>query len=362
MRKLNRKIKRFPALALCLTLLLCIAAPATADGSELDDAVRFVTEQKIFEGDDNGNLNLDSGLTRAELAVILTRLEFSQPPGDLSEWEAWGRARFSDPETRYNKFSDVPDWALPYIEYCYQMGYMRGVGGNLFDPQGTVNPKMACTVMLRYCRIAVTDWDYDTSVSKAQALGIAPADGVSGDTILRGTMAVVIHKGIQHVEAASPPPVTTPDPVPTPTPALPEETPLPAETTAMTTDEMKAEIVRLTNEARVAAGVQEVEVLSELMDCAQLKAQDMLDNNYLGHISPVYGSANDMIKALVPGYNGACENFNIGGKTATEAFESWEVSAEHYKNLIDSRVTHIGVGIVKNSKGTLIWVQQLMRK
>ncbi len=360
MRKLNMKLRLFPALALCLTLLLCIAAPATADGREWDDAVRFVTEKKIFEGDDNGNLNLDSGLTRAELAVILTRLEFSQPPGDLSEWEAWGRARFSDPETRYNKFSDVPDWALPYVEYCYQMGYMRGVGGDLFDPQGTVNPKMACTVMLRYCRIAGADWDYDTSVSKAQALGIAPADGVNGNAILRGTMAVIIHKGIQYNDAASPPPVTTPEPVPTTTPALPEETPLPAETPAMTIDEMKSEIVRLTNEARAAAGVPGLEVLPELMECAQAKADDFLENGYFGHNSPTYGTSGEMIRQFIPNAGSTGENIGTWADTPQKMFEGWAGSPSHYALILSSKYTYIGVGIVQSADGGFAWVQQFI--
>ena len=45
---------------------------------------------------------------------------------------------------------------------------------------------------------------------------------------------------------------------------------------AMTIDEMRAEIIRLTNIERVKAGVQELIALPQLMDCAQAKAQDMM--------------------------------------------------------------------------------------
>ena len=69
-----------------------------------------------------------------------------------------------------------------------------------------------------------------------------------------------------------------------------------------------------------------------------------------------------MAKALVPGYKGACENINIGGADPAEVMAGWIISNEHYVNLTDSRVTHIGIGIAENSAGTLIWVQQLMRK
>ena len=72
----------------------------------------------------------------------------------------------------------------------------------------------------------------------------------------------------------------------------PESTTPPEQTTpTMSIDEMKAEIVRLTNAERVKAGLPELEVLPALMDTAQAKAQDFIDSGYYGHNSPVYGTA-----------------------------------------------------------------------
>jgi hypothetical protein len=60
---------------LCLAFLLGAAAPTHATGiSERDIAVKYLTDRNIYQGNAGGNLNLDSGLTRAELAAILTRV------------------------------------------------------------------------------------------------------------------------------------------------------------------------------------------------------------------------------------------------------------------------------------------------
>jgi len=132
--------------------------------------------------------------------------------------------------------------------------------------------------------------------------------------------------------------------------------------TVLDFDEMKEEVIRLTNTERVKVGLPELIILPELMDCAQLKAEDMIENHYYGHASPVYGSANDMVSALVPGYRGVCENLNLGGTYPADVIAGWMESTEHSKNLLDSRVTHIGIGIAEQNSGTWIWVQQLMRK
>jgi uncharacterized protein YkwD len=361
MNKTTRS-KRLLALALCLPLLICLSPPATATGGEWDDAVRYVTEQEIYTGDDNGDLNLESGLTRAELAVILTRLEFSQPPGDITDWDAWGLARFSDPENRYNKVSDIPDWAMPYVEYCYQRGLMKGVGGDRFDPQGAVNPQMACTVILRYCRIAETDWSYDTSVEKAQVLGIAPSDGIGGNDLLRGTMAVIIHKGMTYATASAPTSAESPTPAPLPSPEdEPQDTePKPRAESVMTIDEMKAEIVRLTNEARIEAGVPALEVHPTLMETAQAKADDWRNNHYYGHNSPSLGAPGEQIKAALPEAKSAGENIAPWRETAKEVVEGWLGSEGHRANILATKFTHIGIGIIEGKDGGYWFSQQFV--
>ena len=69
-------MKRILTLLLCVALTLSLAVPsfATAGQTEQKTAAAWLKENGILTGDQNGDLHLDSGLTRAELAVILTRL------------------------------------------------------------------------------------------------------------------------------------------------------------------------------------------------------------------------------------------------------------------------------------------------
>lgn len=347
-------------IAILLAAALFGGAAAHAAGeieSETDSAAAYLAGREILEGDENGKLNLDGTLTRAELAAILTRLDFAAD-GGLDEWDSWGKEHFSDPENRYSAFTDVPGWALPYAEYCYQRGLMKGVSETKFDQSAEVSPKMICAVILRYRGIAETDWGYDTSVEKARELGIAPGEGLDGAAVTRGVVAVVVRRGMEYAEdkAAA---VTPAEPLRTEPESAPQETAL-GEAPATTIGEMKAEIVRLTNEEREKAGLSPLEVLPELMDCAQAKAQDFLDNGYYGHISPKYGTAAEMIKGFIVNALTAAENIGLAKNTPEEIFSDWIASPGHRDIILTKRLTHIGVGIVKGSNG-YAWVQQFVK-
>jgi uncharacterized protein YkwD len=212
--------------------------------------------------------------------------------------------------------------------------------------------------------IAETDWNYDSSVTKARSLGIAPDGGTDGDTLFRGAMAVIIKRGMGYANdnaapGAVPAEISAPSDVPAEISA-PAETPRQDDAPAMTIDEMKAEIVRRTNAERTKAGLPEVEVLPALMACAQAKADDIGKNGYR-HISPVYGTAKDIIKAAVPEMTSYAENLAPWTKTPEEAFAGWVESPPHYASIINQKYTHIGVGVLKGAGGGYWWVLQLIK-
>lgn len=346
---------QFIILGLVLSVFM-LASGAAYASSETDTAVAYLVEQGIYTGDNNGNLNLENSLTRAELAVILTRLDFLPYP---HEWEDWGEAKYRDPQERTNTFTDVPAWALPYVEYSYQFRFMVGVGNNIFDPQGTVSPKMAATTILRYCRLGVgeADWSYETAIAKAQSTGIAPGEGMGGVVISRDTMALLIYNAIQFTQARALAYDETETPEEAPQPLPVSE---PTSSPNMSIEEMKAEIVRLTNAERVKVGVPKLEVLPELMDCAQTKAQDFKDKNYFGHNSPIYEDTLDLIKAAIPQAKSAGENLAGWTYTPQDAVDGWMGSQGHRANILATKFTHIGIGIIEASSGGYIIVQQFV--
>jgi uncharacterized protein YkwD len=342
--------RRFLAAALATFLMLTAYPISSFAAVRQEVAVEYLVAAGIYRGDENGNLNLDDGLTRAELAVILTRLDFKKDE-DMNKWVASNIPQGAQSQN----FTDVPGWAAPHVAYCRATGYVNGVGENRFDPNGQVNPKMVCTVVMRWLKIQETDWDYDTSVTKAQNIGLTEDANVNGATIARGDMAVVLFRAIGGKYSTSPKTPTTPTPTPPPQATTPDEAP------AMTIEEMRAEIVRLTNEERAKAGLNPLEVLPELMNCAQAKAQDIIDTGYHAHYSPNYGTHNEMIKSFVPSVKGGWEINTYGpASTPQVAFQYWLNSKEHHKAILEESTTHLGVGVVFGDNGRSAWVQQFI--
>ena len=130
------------------------------------------------------------------------------------------------------------------------------------------------------------------------------------------------------------------------------------ESPAMTPDEMKAELIRLTNIQREKAGVSALTVLPELMDCAQAKAQDMKDGGYSGHNSPVYGTPADMIRSFVPKAKAVGEILARWVQTPAEASAGWIGSQPHYEVMVNPKYTHIGIGFIEVGNGDFRWVVQ----
>jgi len=142
--------------------------------------------------------------------------------------------------------------------------------------------------------------------------------------------------------------------------AITTQTPAPTSESAMTFDEMKAEIVRLTNIERVKAGLPELVVLPALMDTAQAKADDIATSHYYGHNSPVYGTPSQMIRAAIPRAGPCAENLAPWTRTPAEAFAGWVESTEHYAIILSPKYTHIGVGVLEGLDGGYWWVQHFV--
>ena len=177
-------MKRILTLLLSAALTLSLAAPALAVQSEQETAAAWLKENGILTGDQNGNLNLSFGLTRAELAVILTRL--SDDTGDMGRNAAYYRT--------ICPFTDVPEWAMPYAGYCAEKKLMAGYGNKQFGPNDPVTPAAACTVMLRYLDCSTSQWSYGTACDKAIELDLLPSDASAGPSITRGNIAILIYR------------------------------------------------------------------------------------------------------------------------------------------------------------------------
>ena len=119
------------------------------------------------------------------------------------------------------------------------------------------------------------------------------------------------------------------------------------------------EVVRLVNEERVKAGVKPLTEDWELSRVARYKSQDMRDNNYFSHTSPVYGSPFDMIKNFGITYRSAGENIARGQINPRAVVKAWMNSSGHRKNILNASYTKIGVGYVADGR---YWTQMFIRQ
>ncbi len=155
----------------------------------------------------------------------------------------------------------------------------------------------------------------------------------------------------------TPPPVTTPTstPVTTPPPAT-SPSPVPSPT-GVSAEAQK--LLELVNKARADAGVGPLQFDMELMKVAQLKAQDMVENNYFAHNSPTYGSPFDMMRQFGISFRTAGENI-AGNQTVEGAFRAWMNSEGHRKNILNGNFNYCGFGIAPSPTYGKIFVQMFI--
>lgn len=119
------------------------------------------------------------------------------------------------------------------------------------------------------------------------------------------------------------------------------------------------EVVRLVNEIRAKNGLKELTQDWELSRVARIKSQDMKDNNYFSHTSPVYGTPFQMMKNFGISYRSAGENIAKGQATPQAVVNAWMNSSGHRANILNSSYTRIGVGYVS---GGNYWTQMFIGK
>lgn len=124
---------------------------------------------------------------------------------------------------------------------------------------------------------------------------------------------------------------------------------------------IEKEVIELTNLERQKNGLQPLRHNWELSRVARYKSNDMRDNNYFSHTSPIYGSPFKMIRDFGINFSTAGENIAMGQTTAKQVVSSWMNSSGHRANILNKSFTEIGVGYAKDSKGRIFWTQMFIR-
>ena len=158
--------KRIIVLLIAFTFLFASAvsaAPAAESGETFYEEIYHLKNIGILQGDENGDIEPEAEMMRAEFATVITRL--------LGVYNEIGEI-----ENLYFEDISVNHWGKNYILYCTQMGYLVGFGDGTFHPENSVETIQAVKVLvelLGYRYSAVINGGYPTGyLMTAKELGL----------------------------------------------------------------------------------------------------------------------------------------------------------------------------------------------
>ncbi|MEA4894462.1 MAG: S-layer homology domain-containing protein [Oscillospiraceae bacterium] len=175
-----------PIRILLIVVVFACALGVRAFASEYDSAAGELKTLGLFQGTNDG-FELDRAPTRTEAAVMLVRLLGS---------ESQAKAQYAEGAASC-PFTDMPDWAKPYVSWLYENDLVKGVSDTVFGASGQCTAKMYCTFVLRALGYSDSEGDFtfDQAVDLAEYIGVCDADMAEG-TFLRDYAVAISYRAL----------------------------------------------------------------------------------------------------------------------------------------------------------------------
>ncbi len=124
---------------------------------------------------------------RVEAAIMLVRLLGSESEALLGEYE--------------HPFTDVPDWADPYVGFLFESGLTKGIGADLYDSFSDVDAKTYLTFIMRTIGYSddAGDFSWENAVEDALNIGLInfrEYEALSNQEFTRGHMAALSYNAL----------------------------------------------------------------------------------------------------------------------------------------------------------------------
>lgn len=176
-------MKRFIAVILSLALLCSLVPAAFAASDAAQKDAQALYDLGLFQGTGNNadgtpNFDLDRTPTRAEAVTMLVRLLGKDAEATAGSWTT--------------PFTDVADWAKPYVGYAYTNGLTTGTSATTFGGEAPINVTQYLTFVLRALGYTSgTDFQWDSAWTKADEIGLTNGYtyNASTTTFTRGDVA-----------------------------------------------------------------------------------------------------------------------------------------------------------------------------
>lgn len=189
-------MKRFVSMVLALTMLLSLVPASYAASNEATEAAQALYELGLFNGvgtnaDGTPNFDLDRAPTRQEAITMLVRLLGKEEEAKSGTWET--------------PFTDVDEWAKPYVGYAYTNGLTTGTGETTFGGGSIVTASQYLTFVLRALGYeSGTDFQWDSAWTKSDEIKLT--DGrynAKTAEFTRGDVAIISCKALSTTTKAT---------------------------------------------------------------------------------------------------------------------------------------------------------------
>ena len=109
----------------------------------------------------------------------------------------------------------------------------------------------------------------------------------------------------------------------------------------------KDEVVKLTNQKRVEAGLSQLTLNMVLSNAAQAKGNDMIVKDYWAHVAPDGTEPWKFFSNFGYKYKYAGENLARDFSNASTAMDAWMNSPTHRENILNPKYKEIGIGVIE---------------
>ena len=174
-----RNLKRALSLALAFVMVMSLmivgtSAKSYTDADKIDNqvAVEILGEIGVMIGNDDGSFAPDRDVTRAEMAVIITRI-------------LYGNNMNVDQFKNMNTFTDVPDWAEGFVNLCASLDIIAGRGNGIFDPDATVTSAEAALMLSRALGYFKNNAEFGNDWALAAMKRATQVGIIGGDMVLQ---------------------------------------------------------------------------------------------------------------------------------------------------------------------------------
>lgn len=182
-------MKRFLSLFLVIVMLCCMMPTVFAASDEATAAADELHSLGLFNGtgtDANGNpiYDLDRAPTRHEAVTMLVRMLGKGEEALAGTWDI--------------PFTDVAEWAKPYVGYAYANGLTSGTSATTYSGNDTVTASQYITFILRALGYdSSVDFQWNKAWELSDAIGLTSGEYNSETTeFLRGDVVILSEKAL----------------------------------------------------------------------------------------------------------------------------------------------------------------------